>query len=331
MNTRNDDGVSVGPRLWALDTNVWIATGLLRSPPGPAFAHAVQQANHMILLPDIVKREVEEVLLRKVGEASSEIRKRFEAVAKLVGRRDDVQLPTDKETRESTKARFDELASILLRTPTNERQLREMVDRALHHVPPHRTANDQIIDTLLWLECLEQVASGTSVTVLSKDSDVVRAGQDGEVRVLASLGEALREIGASASFSTGSAEEPLATALSANSSVAKVLQSAGAGLLGKPSFDSLRAYATAVPDALDLEFVAKLELVFLDGSGPGTAVVRGSAAYRASASAADTLVLPLIQIFDENGRGISTNVLASADPFSRRREIVFPVREELVE
>jgi len=139
-----------------LDTNILVyKTWLLRTSLGAAFLYIIQRKNATIGLPEIVEKETIKHAVKNGLEANEEIEKSYSKIEKIIGKRDNYQLPTEEEYINSTKKRFEELEDIIVRFPFTFSHAKGALDRIMNETPPNEKKNQQFKDSAIWESLLE--------------------------------------------------------------------------------------------------------------------------------------------------------------------------------
>jgi len=156
-------------RLICLDTNVWYAECLLRSAAGAALIYAVQTNQFKLLLPEIVERELVELVARKCQELLDGIGESKRRLKNLTGKRVGTDLPvSERAISQSVLDRIAQLNSVVVKEPTPESAYRLAFDRVVECRVPNSEKNQQAKDSLLW-ESLVALEAGTELILVTSD------------------------------------------------------------------------------------------------------------------------------------------------------------------
>jgi hypothetical protein len=146
-----------------LDTNVWRAQPLLRTSHGAALIFALQQRGTLLGLPEIVERELPEVLVR----AARKVLDKTSLLAQIIGQR--VDLPDETKIREAVKTRLGELEPLLIRVPLTFHQTQSALTRVIEGTPPNREGKEEFKDSLI-LEAVFELAADRVTDFITGDS-----------------------------------------------------------------------------------------------------------------------------------------------------------------
>jgi len=146
-------------RLVLLDSNVWIGERMLHSPLGAALLYALVQAGGRIALPEIVRREVDAVLLRDFDRTIETMDKSARWIRQLTGRHVSVTAPSRIAAEAAFRERWTGLAGTLAEVPFTLDQANAALDKILRRDPPSGPNNEQFRDCCIWEAALELAAS----------------------------------------------------------------------------------------------------------------------------------------------------------------------------
>ncbi len=85
--------------LFALDANVWLKEGLLRSAVGVAFLHAIRRLKGRLLLPDSTRMEIFVGVERRGCKAVDQVDAGFTSIQSLLGHKPIYSLPSAVDFR----------------------------------------------------------------------------------------------------------------------------------------------------------------------------------------------------------------------------------------
>jgi len=152
-----------------LDANIWRKEQLLNSSMGAALLYRLSKIGGRIALPEVTEQEVmwRAVITGRV--AVGNIRNDLAVVRSLVGKTDEIELPSDSAFEEAAEARFRELDDILVRVETSLGHYRSALRRVIRGSAPN-TTKEQFRDSLLW-EAVVHLLPDYRVVLITNDSD----------------------------------------------------------------------------------------------------------------------------------------------------------------
>jgi hypothetical protein len=151
-----------------VDTSVWRAQPLLRTPLGDALIHYVRRTGSKIALPEVVELEVTKQLFRAVSEARLQAENSFGVLQRVMGQMPEFKLPSDEEAREAIKQRLDDLVDIIERVPFSLEHARGALQRVFDETPPNAPKNQQFKDSAIW-EAARELAGRRPVLFVTDD------------------------------------------------------------------------------------------------------------------------------------------------------------------
>jgi hypothetical protein len=155
--------------LVVLDTNQWDRMPMLRHRLASTLLFVLQQNGMTLLLPEIVRHEVETHVVEKHRTAARKLEQALGEIRQILGEAPDYEQSSDAQVRKALQARLDELGDLLEEdsiTPEDHAAAGEMVLKVL---PPNTPASQQFKDSLLW----------RAVVRASRDDEVVLVTNDG--------------------------------------------------------------------------------------------------------------------------------------------------------
>ena len=144
-----------------LDANVWVRHRLLNSSIGAAFLYRLEKINGRIGLPEVTEMEIISKVVKDGRNSVETIKNNLAVVRTLVGKTDEIELPSDDEFETATKARIAELSDILIRVGISSGHYESALKRVIQGTPPN-VRSEEFRDSLVW----------EAVLVLSKAYDI---------------------------------------------------------------------------------------------------------------------------------------------------------------
>jgi predicted nucleic acid-binding protein len=90
-----------------LDTNIWVySTKMLRSPLGSALLYLIRKNQIKIILPEVVEMEIRKHILKHGIDNVEKIEKGYSVIEKLIGERDNFDLPNKEDFINAADERF---------------------------------------------------------------------------------------------------------------------------------------------------------------------------------------------------------------------------------
>lgn len=137
------------PLLVILDTNVWREHLLLTSPTAAGLLHAIDRLNGRVGVPEIVKRELPQVLAREIEDAAQEASKRLDFIAAVLHERPRFKRPHRETVIAAVDHRLLELRRVVEELPLTLDLVRSALDRVVRGSPPNSGKNEQFRDSLI--------------------------------------------------------------------------------------------------------------------------------------------------------------------------------------
>ncbi len=154
-------------RLICLDANVWIKERLLRSSVAAAFLFSLKNTKSQILLPWIVRCEVEERVLAECQTTIQRIERELVTLQALTGTKPGIKWPVEGELVKAISDRLQRLSPLILESPKDHSKFDSAVQRVILHVPPsHR--EEQFRDSVIW-ETIVDVARSNEAVLITDD------------------------------------------------------------------------------------------------------------------------------------------------------------------
>ncbi|MCA8885931.1 MAG: DUF4935 domain-containing protein, partial [Hyphomonadaceae bacterium] len=125
---------------------------------GGAALHAVVKDEGRIVLPEVVEREVAQVLSDLADKAAATIEDKSRFLRQLSGRDMHILAPSREAITASIRDRFDKLAGILERVPLTIEHAQAALAKILSKEAPCGVNNEQFRDCCIWQVALEAAA-----------------------------------------------------------------------------------------------------------------------------------------------------------------------------
>lgn len=151
-----------------IDTSVWRAEPLLRTPLGAALLYYIRRTDSKIALPEVVELEISKQLHRAALEARSKAENSFRALQQIMGKMPEFKVPSDAEVDEAIKGRLDELSTLIERVPFTLDHARGAIQRVIDEIPPNASKNQQFKDSAIW-EAACELAKRRPVLFVTED------------------------------------------------------------------------------------------------------------------------------------------------------------------
>ena len=149
-----------------LDTNIYRQDLSLKSARFDVLLDYVQRTSSRVLLPALVRDELEGHLRREVYERLDRIARAQEDIARLLPHRSHAASAIALDVQVETQAYMSSLAKRIGADPRvldyQDRHLREVVARAINRQRPCSAEGEEIRDAILWLTVLEAAQEATN-------------------------------------------------------------------------------------------------------------------------------------------------------------------------
>jgi hypothetical protein len=160
---------SSAPFTVVLDANVWIAERLLQSTLGNALLYAVAKAQATLGVPEVVEREVNQVLPELAEVAARNIKRDITMLRQFSGQQLMVTGPTMLAVHEGIAQRWKQLSGSIERVPFDFEQANSALSRILQKSAPCGDNNEQFRDCCIWHAALV-LATNRTVHLVTSDS-----------------------------------------------------------------------------------------------------------------------------------------------------------------
>jgi hypothetical protein len=151
-----------------LDSNIWIQEQMLRHSIGSAVRFFLCRRNARLVVPEVVRLEVELNLEKELKELVSSLREGYRHLLSLVGQLKEQVLPSDEELKQIALGAFKNAGVEILDIPFSLESARSSFEKCIRSEPPNGPKNQQFKDGVIWADCL----------ALAMDSPVLFVTQD---------------------------------------------------------------------------------------------------------------------------------------------------------
>ncbi|WP_138921949.1 PIN domain-containing protein [endosymbiont of Tevnia jerichonana] len=136
-----------------LDSNIWLSELGLNTAKGAATRFYIKQKQAKLVLPEIVKEEVERNLFNSLVAYSNDIQKNHRQLLTVFGQLKEVVLPSENDIRTKAKGLFDEVKVELHEIPFTLESARSSLNKINDKKPPS-DKNQQFKDGVIWADCM---------------------------------------------------------------------------------------------------------------------------------------------------------------------------------
>ncbi len=151
-----------------LDSNIWLNEQMLRHSVGSAVRFFLRRQNARVVVPEVVRREVELHLENELKELATCLREKHRRLLSLVGQLKEQVLPTDEELKRAVLSAFAKAGIEISDLPFSLESARSSFEKVIRSEPPSGPKNQQFKDGVIWSDCL----------ILAEDSPVLFVTQD---------------------------------------------------------------------------------------------------------------------------------------------------------
>jgi hypothetical protein len=124
---------------------------------------ALQQRGTLLGLPEVVEREIPEVLVR----AARKVLDRTSLLGQIIGQQ--VEMPDEPKIRQAVRTRLSELEPLLIRVPFTFDHAQSALTRVIGGTPPNREGKEEFKDSLI-LEAVLELAADRPTDFITDDS-----------------------------------------------------------------------------------------------------------------------------------------------------------------
>lgn len=161
--------MSNGPYSVVVDSNIWVAERILQTTIGSAFLYALTGSAGKIVLPEIVEREVQLVLLTQSEKAVGDIARAAGLLRHVSGQSLQYSAPTEAAMEKGIAARWAQLEGLLERVEFTLDHAKAALERIYKSVAPCGPNNEQFRDCCIW-EIVKAKAQTLPVHFVTGDS-----------------------------------------------------------------------------------------------------------------------------------------------------------------
>ncbi len=181
------------PTFLVIDTNVWLHELALRSGAGSATRYFARSQGHVVVVPEVVRREVEKHLFRTMADLGKQMTDAHRKLVALLGRAKPVAVPDDEELRQRAAHLIDEFLRGIPRRdlPFSLDSARASLDKIMADEPPNKRGDQQFKDGVIWADCLRLLDEG-SVYLVTGDAGFYHERQVARGRLATTLEEEAR-------------------------------------------------------------------------------------------------------------------------------------------
>ena len=151
-----------------LDSNIWLNEQMLRHSVGSALRFFLRKHNARLVVPEVVRLEVELHLEEELKELATSLRDKHRRLLSLVGELKEQVLPTDVELKQAALSAFANVGIEISNFPFSFESARSSFEKVIRSEPPSGPRNQQFKDGVIWSDCL----------ILAKESPVLFVTQD---------------------------------------------------------------------------------------------------------------------------------------------------------
>lgn len=136
-----------------LDSNIWLSELGLNTAKGAATRFYIKQKQAKLVLPEIIKEEVERNLFNSLTTYSNDIQKNHRQLLTVFGQLKEVVLPSENDIKTKAKGLFDEVKVELHEIPFTLESARSSLNKINDKKPPS-DKNQQFKDGVIWADCM---------------------------------------------------------------------------------------------------------------------------------------------------------------------------------
>jgi hypothetical protein len=275
------------------DTNVWLSELALNSPRGAAVRFYVQQHRATVVIPEVVRLELERNLTRMLGELTERIRNSHKQLLAVFGNLREVVLPTSDQIQEKVAEILSHIDVPTREIPFSLDAARAAFIKTIDRAPPS-DKTQEFKDGVIWSHCIDLLAEADVYLITAdkgsipdetmQEEDNLRteaAACSHELRLMPDLTGLLESIRRDVQVD----EQKLVNAFLQTHSdrIERMLERAGF-ILEQPPEVAVRLYVTEVASQLYIEFLIRFQCP--DSSGQertdATLELRGDGTYDTS-------------------------------------------------
>ncbi|WP_145385680.1 PIN domain-containing protein [Stieleria neptunia] len=157
-----------------LDSNIWLNEQMLRHSVGSAVRFFLRRHSAHVVVPEVVRREVELHLEKELKELTSRLREGHRRLLGLVGELKEQVLPTDDELTVIASTAFANAGIEITDFPFSLKSARSSFEKTIRSEPPSGPKNQQFKDGVIWADCLT-LAMDSPVLFITQDKAFYKA------------------------------------------------------------------------------------------------------------------------------------------------------------
>jgi hypothetical protein len=151
-----------------IDSNIWLSQQMLRHSLGSAVRFFLNATGAKVAVPQVVRREVELHLSKKLRDLSLGIRESHRELLTLVGSLKQLVIPPDETLDEVAQKAFDSSGIQTIDIPFSLDSARSSLDKCILGLPPSGPKDQQFKDGVVWADCLK-LAIDNPVLLVTRD------------------------------------------------------------------------------------------------------------------------------------------------------------------
>lgn len=151
-----------------LDTNIWLHELALQTPLGSAVRFFLRQGGHKLVVPEVIRLEVEKNLRSDLRDWRDSIAESHRKLLAMFGKLPEVKLPTDADIEQRVTSVFDGSGLDIVAVPFSLDSARAALLKTIDGVAPSGPKNQQFKDGVIWADCM-QLLDRDDVTLVTED------------------------------------------------------------------------------------------------------------------------------------------------------------------
>ena len=136
-----------------LDSNIWISQVGLKSAQAVEVLNYMQVNNATLVVPSVVRREVEIKLSESVRSHGQKIENSSRFISTILKTVEVLEMPSDTEIKECVKALINEVEIPVRDVPLSLDAVEISLNKILHKLPPS-DKREEFVDGVIWANCL---------------------------------------------------------------------------------------------------------------------------------------------------------------------------------
>jgi hypothetical protein len=275
-----------------LDSNIWIAELGLNTNLGSATRFYIRQNNARLVLPEVVRLEVEHNFLDRLKDFTKKTSDNYRQLLMAFGTLKELVLPSDEEIQKKVQEVFTNVGVDLLAIPFSLESARSSFLKTIRKLPPSQYSQ-QFKDGVLWADCC-RLLENDDVYLITSDQDFYEgkkylkglatnlfeeaSAQAHSLRIFPSLSGLLNDLKTEVALDI---DALVNTFIQQNkASVEGILERSGFQIYERVNV-SRELYATERPNTLYLRFTAEFACEDLTGEDrtEGRLLLKGDGSY----------------------------------------------------